>query len=392
MHADMGNRSSSGVSFNYDFEQIQDFPPGLPALAEGTYDMPLMLQRSPDTCFDDTTQAGAWNCNILYADLSLTVSPRPGEPATSNYSFTFSYNDAKTLDQGVYSYGMQPPSTSNPLRLRLVEDSLEPDRGPAWSFQTLYNKTVIIPEEYLSADQADTLDEKRFVSRSKSRRGDFMFGGDVHRKGVAQPGEKPWICYWESTLLETFIYATQNNSFERVYSASATATSSAAVATETGSRATPDFVIDKFKPPIRRRSHQIGDDNVEDGEDGPEEKELPPPTPPQPAAPSNSSSASDPDESGYFDGEPEPSGKYQVYPRVIKVMERRIPGFASVDPWCRQFEILDDGNVRPVTDKNGNELHVRIKETEEELDKEYKSTGSSSSEYMSDCGCLWWLT
>ena len=73
-------------------------------------------------------------------------------------------------------------------------------------------------------------------------------------------------------------------------------------------------------------------------------------------------------------------------------MERRIPGFASVDPWCRQFEILDDGNVRPVTDKNGQEIHVRIKETEEELDKEYKSTGSSSSEYMSDCGCLWWLT
>lgn len=350
-------------------------PPDLPPLAEGTYEMPLMLQRSPDTCFDDTTQAGAWNCNILNADLSLNVSPRPGEPETSSYSFKFQYDDARTLDKNIYSYGMQPPSTSNPLRLRLVEDTLEPDRGPAWSFQTLYNKTVIIPEEYLSARNADDLSMSSGSRRI--RREDFMFGGDIHRKGIAKPGEKPWVCYWESTLLETFIYATQNNSFERVNTASASSTSSVASSTTTLS---PTDVINKLEGELKNQRLHDGRHDFEDDESW---TKVPGSTP-------TTSSSATPTKD-YFD-RPTPTEYSQVYPRVIKVMERRIPGFASVDPWCRQFEILGDGSVQPVLDPNGHEIHVTIKETEEELEPEITESGSSSSEYMSDCGCLWWLT
>lgn len=73
-------------------------------------------------------------------------------------------------------------------------------------------------------------------------------------------------------------------------------------------------------------------------------------------------------------------------------MERRVPGFASVDPWCRQFEIHDDGSVQPVTDSSGREVRVTIKEQDEESQTEYTGSSSSSSDHMSDCGCLWWLT
>ncbi|RYP78674.1 hypothetical protein DL771_000341 [Monosporascus sp. 5C6A] len=359
--SDDSEKSPSVMTFTYDFQPLTTVPPDLPPLVEGTYQMPLMLQRSPDVCFDDPTQTGAWNCNLLYAELCLTVRPRPGEPETSNYSFEFSYNAASTLDQNVYAYGMQPPSTSNPLKLRLVEDSLEPDRGPAWSFQTLYNKTVIIPEEYLEAD-GNLSNAKRFNRR------DFIFGGDVHRKGVAEPGEKPWVCYWESTLLETYIYATQNNSYERVNSVLPSTTSSRTV----------QSASTRPKPT--------------DGSEGPADKgEL--------RTSTRTSSMPASSTVDYFDPPPTPTENAQVYPRVVKLMERRIPGFASVDPWCRQFEILSDGNTIPVLDKHGNEVQIRIKETEEELsyektkrDSSDSSSGSSSSENMSDCGCLWWLT
>ncbi|RYP22425.1 hypothetical protein DL765_001637 [Monosporascus sp. GIB2] len=321
--SDDSEKPPSVMTFTYDSQPLPTVPPDLPPLVEGTYQMPLMLQRSPDVCFDDPTQTGAWNCNLLYADLCLTVKQRPGEAETSNYSFEFSYNAERTLDQKVYAYGMQPPSTSNPLKLRLVEDSLEPDRGPAWSFRTLYNKTVIVPEEYLEAD--DNLSEAK-----KFNRRDFIFGGDVHRKGVAKPGEKPW-------------------------------------------------------------SASIGPKPTGGSEGSADEGELKSSTR---TARAPASSTVD-----YFDAPPTPTKNAQVYPRVVKVMERRIPGFASVDPWCRQFEILPDGNSMAVLDKYGNEVQIRIKETEGEIvygnskrDSPDSSSGSSSSESMSDCGCLWWLT
>lgn len=373
------------MTFTYDFQPISTLPPDLPDLAEGTYDMPLMLQRSPDTCFDDTTQAGAWNCNILFADLSLNVSPRPGEPDTSSYSFEFQYDDSRTLDAGVYSYGMQPPSASSPLRLRLVEDSLEPDRGPAWSFQTLYNKTVIVPEEYLTADSPTGSGSSDGSSSKKFRRNEFMFGGDVHRKGVAKPGDKPWVCYWESTLLETFIYANQNNSFERVNTAGGSSTSS--YPNPSSPTLSPTDIIDK------RKSNQPRD-TLHEFPPHFEEELGPWTSAPNSIAPTTTTSSGATPTSDVFDKWPTPSKFSQVYPRVIKIMERRIPGFASVDPWCRQFQILDDGTVAPITDQNGREVHVNIKETEDDddLNSEYSDTGSNSSDNMSDCGCLWWLT
>ncbi|RYP43151.1 hypothetical protein DL768_010065 [Monosporascus sp. mg162] len=355
--SDDSEKSPPVRTFTYDSQPLETVPPDLPALVEGTYQMPLMLQRSPDVCFDDPTQTGAWNCNLLYADLSLTVTPRSGEPDVSNYSFEFSYNAERTLDRNVYAYGMQPPSTSNPLKLRLVEDSLEPDRGPAWSFWTLYNKTVIIPEEYLEAD-GNLSDAKKFNRR------DFIFGGDVHRKGVAKPGEKPWVCYWESTVLETFIYATQNNSFERVNSVLPSATSSLTVQSAS----------------IRPKRTDGSEGSADQGE---------------PRASTRTSSPPASSTVHYFDPPPTPTENAQVYPRVVKIMERRVPGFASVDPWCRQFEILPNGESRAVFDEYGREVQIRIKETEgenPEPDSSDSSSGSSSSEHMSDCGCLWWLT
>lgn len=106
---------------------------------------------------------------------------------------------------GYYPYGTQPPVLSQQQVLNLVSDSQDLSRGPAWFFELPYNKLVILPEGALSVASSKR-DLENLEDRSYNSAGDF-----TSRKGVAQPGDKPWFCYWNGTLLETFIYVSITN-------------------------------------------------------------------------------------------------------------------------------------------------------------------------------------
>lgn len=98
---------------------------------------------------------------------------------------------------GYYPYGTQPPVLTQQQVLNLVTDSQEPSRGPAWFFELPYNKLVILPEGALTAPSS----KRDLEERDGHPASDFM-----DRKNVAEPGDKPWFCYWNGTLLEAFIY------------------------------------------------------------------------------------------------------------------------------------------------------------------------------------------
>jgi hypothetical protein len=101
---------------------------------------------------------------------------------------------------GWYAYGAQPPLSPGPECLSLVIDSQDPERGPAWSFEEPYDKVVILPANAFSPSG----NSKRHVH---DRDGDgHPVGSFTTRKDVVQPGDKPWFCYWNGTVLETFIY------------------------------------------------------------------------------------------------------------------------------------------------------------------------------------------
>ncbi|KAK8053827.1 hypothetical protein PG996_013128 [Apiospora saccharicola] len=183
-------------------------PPGLAPLAVGDYTLPLSLDRSPSTCFNDTTQAQAWNCNIIFSQLTLTIKALDDEPATSQYAASLSYNSSLTLANSVFTYGMQPPSIQD-VQLILVNDTNEPGRGPAWAFELPYNKTVIIPEELFptttaSVSAAMPTSESTDSPRFKRGRKAADFSDQFKRKGVAHPGDKPWICHWGGHSLGDF--------------------------------------------------------------------------------------------------------------------------------------------------------------------------------------------
>lgn len=100
-----------------------------------------------------------------------------------------------------YAFGTQPPILNQDQVLNLVTDSQEPSKGPAWFFEMPYNKIVILPEAALTPPGAVSKRGNGVTEEGKPS-GGFM------RKNVAQPGDRPWFCYWNGTLLEALYTST----------------------------------------------------------------------------------------------------------------------------------------------------------------------------------------
>ncbi|KAK7991860.1 Glucan 4-alpha-glucosidase [Apiospora saccharicola] len=374
-------------------------PPGLAPLAVGDYTLPLSLDRSPSTCFNDTTQAQAWNCNIIFSQLTLTIKALDDEPATSQYAASLSYNSSLTLANSVFTYGMQPPSIQD-VQLILVNDTNEPGRGPAWAFELPYNKTVIIPEELFptttaSVSAAMPTSESTDSPRFKRGRKAADFSDQFKRKGVAHPGDKPWICHWGGTLLETFIYAAQNSSRNPIV----TGSSSSSVPTPIPSYTSPytgpgDIMGIPGYPPTAYA--------------GDADKML---TSRPTIVSTTTVSATTP--TNPFQATTPTSNK-SSYPRVVKLEERRVLDGRGRAPFCRQYNILGNGQgAEPVVDKEGNFVEVSIIEDERTSSSTSNSNSNPSRRIrrrdiekylghsieardvgkdMSNCGCMWWLT
>lgn len=313
-------------------------PSNLPALAQGSYGLPLSLNQSPNTCFNDTSQTAAWSCNIVFPQLmalQMTISrnaPQLGKDGT--YEIVLGSNSSLSGDDGGLSYGASIPTINPSMTMELVNDTFDLSRGPAWFRMLPYNKTVIVSENLLSSTS----------SSSKSRRAPggniFNTPGNFQRKGVASAGDKPWICTWPDTFIEVFIYATQNSSYASEADSgtitSAPSMTATATTTGTGSGATATQTNDI-----------VGIQSL------------------------------------------------SAYPRAVKVKERRVN--QSPRPYCVQVEVLSDNTTQAVLDSQGNQVTIDIDEIEQSNGMDKRSDtedwlfprSSDGSGDMSDCGCMW---
>lgn len=376
------------VTITYDATPIPT-PSDLPPLVTGTFGMPLMSSRVSSVCFNDSQLSQAWNCNILmFAGLTMTIGENQVTPELVDYTISLTCNESFTLSSHVYSYGEQPPLIPSPLALELVNDTLEPGRGPAWFKMVPYNKTIILPEPVLEPPNGP--------AASTQPRSFTTFGGgpgDLKRKGTAQSGDRPWICTWPETLLEIFIYPMQNSSWNRLpptgaFPAGPFPTEMASM----GSSTIPGAPAPTGENPYRGD----GGDGGAGGGEGPF-------IPPASAQGDYSTPTTDipPLDTSHFDF-PLP---LPPYPKVVKLEERRTAG--SPTATCRQVEIVaDDQPARPVKDANGNDVVIYIienaptPETESSkiaVDNGYRHNGNpllhrDSSSDLSDCGCMWFIT
>ncbi|KAJ2903626.1 hypothetical protein MKZ38_009569 [Zalerion maritima] len=355
------------VTVTLDATPLSTLPANLTPLDEGDYALPIVAaSRSSKSCFNNTLQSNAWSCTVIFSQLMMSVNKLENNPDTNNYSVNLSCNQSLTINSNTFSYGTQPPCFNRDATMELVTDIYEPNRGPAWFFQMPYEKVVILPESFLSIDDdsetvttsEDTLLKERF-------NGDGVFGADdFKRKGVANPGEKPWICKWGGTLLEVFVYANQSsNSYRGYTSMFAEGASYMATATENPFANSPSPTSSKDEGSMSKEE-AVGSVHIYESVSDEATTTI---TATTTVTNPIGSETTDPNASTTYaqwnmDGPQIPPAPY---PRVVKVEERRMSGPPSEIPICQQWEILESGR-RAARDENGDEVIIEIGETERE--------------------------
>ncbi|KAK4154337.1 hypothetical protein C8A00DRAFT_14505 [Chaetomidium leptoderma] len=369
-------------------------PSDLSPLPTGTFALPLLPNRVSNTCFQNPSLSQAWSCHVVISGMHLTID-RDG----NDYRASLDCNHSFTMLNNVYSYGEQPPLVLKPVTLDLVADKFEPSRGPAWFKMLSYNKTVILPEGWLSATGDSNSQPKR---RHIASIGEGV--SNLKRKGIAQPGDKPWVCNWPNTFLELFIYAQQNSSYSN-WSKPISLSSSLSLSSTESTSAESTYTESKgsttsppYPPPTDLDESELhaedpfpdDDDSIPPprGEGGPyygptskySQKYFPQnlgdvaePTTPHSSS-TSSSSPTDASTTTTTGTSTNPFGPIdtganfpplpQPYPRVIKLEERRMSTAGAPKARCTQVEIQGRGEAaRPILGHDGKPVVIDIGET-----------------------------
>lgn len=346
-------------------------PANLPSLPTGTFGLPFQINESPGACFNDTTQAQAWKCSIANQySMTLTINSLPSTPNGPMFDISINCNESATYENNLFFYGEQAPTISTRTALQLVNDTLDPNRGPAWFKMMPYNKTVIVRESFLSVPNSQPTSSASSSNNNKRDSGDltgslsFAAAGPFGRKGAmpAQAGDKPWVCTWPDTILEVFIYPNQNTSMYKI-SLSSTYTPVTTTPTSTSSTSTySGMSIDGAPVTTTDTSATVAS-----------------------ATPTQ------------FPNAPPP------YPRVVKMEERRMAN--SPQATCVQYQLKPEGTglkAVPNLDANGHPIQITIAEIESgpSLFSQGKRDIMGADEIfekrdesgLSKCGCLWMVT
>ena len=213
------------MTTTFDATPCTTMPSGASSLATGTFGLPIgAATLAQSGCILNSAENSCWSCSMPQVPLEVSIATIPdSNPLMANELTISRSNETKSLLQ----YGAQPPKLSRSQILSVVTDNQEPERGPAWFFQIPYNKIVNLPERALTPPET-----KR----------DVPFTG-LKRRNMAQPGDRPWICYWNGTLLEMFIYVNQTST-----SQSSTTSSTAPAPTGNFSDYDPPHDEDDLQP------------------------------------------------------------------------------------------------------------------------------------------------
>ncbi|KAI0152607.1 hypothetical protein GGR57DRAFT_164002 [Xylariaceae sp. FL1272] len=395
--------SQESSSTTTDAVPYPTLPPGLPSLPEKTFSVGLgQASRSSSACFADENLEASWNCNPTMSELTMQTRRLANAPETAAYVIDFNHNMSLTLEANFYAYGVQPPDSSvSNITLNLVNDTFQLTQGPAWAFSVPYTKTILVPESYLQAPGSTSAKEDKHYShqaRDRRVRPRMQYSQDYKRRGVAQRGEKPWICTWPDTILEMFIYVTDEsshsgdpynqNDYPPPKSSQGYSSTTAANAAQSS------------QPNRRSDSGGDGDDDLPDGDDDHDYQSSytsPMTSPPPSPTASTSTSSPAPSSTDWFGPIPNIPQGPPLYPKVFKVDERRNakPSPSNL-PNCRQIVIGDDGEPAQPFIVNGEQVTIQIEfngnyaDYSEDAKKRMSKRDSPYGNEVSDCGCLWW--
>ncbi|GLB19156.1 hypothetical protein AtubIFM61612_009061 [Aspergillus tubingensis] len=287
-------------------------PTNLLTLPTGQYAIPASPKNQSKFCVADSDYRVSWGC-LNSGKIPINVG---GTDEQRNITFEDSYDSAYSSS---LTYGAQQPVFSNPTQnLSMMMDSNDLSFGPALTFMTFYDKLVIVPQD-------------SFPSSSSSKRDyvteDEVVSSMLSRKETAQAGDKPWFCWWNSTVMEFFLYINETTKEYQYSSTAVVTTTSTQIAQATQ-----------------------GSSNSYSKRD-------------------SSSSIAD-------------------YPRRIKMEEKR-DNPSAANPYCQQMQVLDDGQVGPISQET---VQIKVVQptptTTVEAATGTSQTYTAKAEYESYCYCI----
>ncbi|KAF2677471.1 hypothetical protein K458DRAFT_319517 [Lentithecium fluviatile CBS 122367] len=184
-----GLMSIKGGPLNRNQSNEGEHPSNSPPIKLGTYTLALGSARQQSSaCLANSNESAAWACTdggSLRIDISASPFKRGANELISLASIS---NPSQTV------YGQQPPEVA-PTELFPFVDTVVSGPKPIFSFKTTYNRTVYLPDSQLP--QAG-------VPSSST----------IHDEGATMnPSDRPWLCFFNDTIIEGFIYAPQNTTF-----------------------------------------------------------------------------------------------------------------------------------------------------------------------------------
>ncbi|ELR07834.1 hypothetical protein VC83_01060 [Pseudogymnoascus destructans] len=337
------------VTTTLDATPLPSLPTSLPTLPTGTFSLFMSSAlESTGLCLENMSQLLAWSCDMPPARIQVTIANLGLDaPKTSNHAFSLKLPDG--AQQG-FSYGTQPPVFRPKNVMTLVSDYDDPYLGPAWFFQVTYDKVVILPAELLPAPSAKARTRRGNVeavgdttatasdaaaaptsSTTTAPSTNNYSGGDgsgwptppgtYPRHSVVLAGSTPWFCYWNGTLLETFVYPNASSKASEKWASSYGASSTTASGYGRTSVPTDAGAVTAA--------------------------------------------------GGTTTGT---SGLLPPYPKVVKIEERRMPRGAYDQPYCVQMRIsADRATAAPVRGADGSAVVVM-------LDERVGASGGSKAE------------
>ncbi|KAF9889975.1 hypothetical protein FE257_006849 [Aspergillus nanangensis] len=184
-----------------DATPITTTPLNLLPLPTGDWVIPADPKNQSKFCISDWDYTASWTC-MTQGKIPISVSGTQEQP---NISFP-------EMPSSEFTYGAQVPVFPSPTQsLSLMMDSSDMSLGPALTFFSLFDKLVIVPQDTFPSEAAT----KRSVDE------DDVILNSFQRKQAARVGDKPWFCWWNSTVMEFFVYLNETTK-ESPFTASST--------------------------------------------------------------------------------------------------------------------------------------------------------------------------
>ena len=316
---------------------------GTPPLPTGHYTVPLNNTQNVGQCIPPGSPLDiTWGC-MPQPDLGISIWDNdPNTPPTINF-------DDYSLVPRLFTYGPQPPDfNGSAFPLQPVTDKDHTELGVAMFFSHLFDKIIICELAEISLEaranfsivKEDDLQPPPSGQPSGQKRS--IHAADIlpHDDGSSydytdqylRVADKPWYCFWNSTVEEFWVYLERDLPQPGASSSSTTATITTAPSTTSTSGSVASTECTGTTYATSNQYNRYSQPTSAPTSGGWKHRKR--------GASASSAASSAPPEYPATAGTPQ-------FPKLVKMIEKRKPQ-NNIQPYCQQMQVLNNWQIVPI--------------------------------------------